>query len=596
MIPFFTSRVLVALCHRVGVAGLALLALLSSVIAQQAPQYPQNLTPENLRLLLAPIALYPDALIALILPASTTPSDVVLASRFIASDGDPLQIPNQSWDNSVQSLASYPEVISWMDQNLEWTTSLGQAFIIQPKDVMSAIQQLRFQAETAGNLVTTPQQIVVREKTIIRIVPAEPEYLYVPQYDPEIVYVQPYSQDFGPVLTFGIGFAVGAWLNYDCDWNRQQIYRGDWQPGWDYGRYGRGGNRGYDGGGDNIVNVVNINESTAQAWQPSDRSRQQVERQQRNFNRSAVNAQTSTDVSAATMNQSDRNSRNVPRPSRAEFGKRGSGNRNAVAPTRNATPAPAAQPAGETTTPPDVAGQQGKPPRGEKKRDQNQANTASPTVTPPQVAPNAAPNQIGGAPGPGPSKKEQRAARAAVTDRMPPPQAPVLNQDGRAPVVATDPMPPKPEGKRNGNLRTNLPPPPSTAPVVQDQPANPSREKKPDRKNTSKERPKTPAPQNAQTSQPQQNTPPPSRPKPERKEQKSAPQQQQRKPQLEPPRPQAQQQQQLEQRPQPQKPPAQAQKPRQQEQKQQKQQQQQKKSAPPQNEPDKKSDKKDKKD
>ena len=307
---------------RPGVVSISLAALISSLFSQEVPPAPvqidqqnqplpatQTLSQESLEQLLAPIALYPDALIALMLPASTVPSDVVLASRFVAANGDPNQIPHQSWDNSVQSLASYPEVVTWMDQNLEWTASLGQAFLVQPADVMNAIQQLRSQAQAAGNLVNTPQQVIVQEKTFIRIVPAEPEYLYVPQYDPDIVYVQPYSQDYGPLITFGVGFAVGSWLNFDFDWNRHQIYRGDWQPGWNYS--------GYDNTGDNRrVNVVNLNQNTAHPWQASPRSRQQLTRQQQNFPANSNNLQNGPGASAVlppTVHGNSQHDRQVPR-------------------------------------------------------------------------------------------------------------------------------------------------------------------------------------------------------------------------------------------------------------------------------------------
>jgi len=185
----------------------------------QAPaqSVPRQLSPEELDGLLAPIALYPDALLALILPASTVPSEVVRASRYTSSNGDPAQIANQPWDDSVKSLARYPDVLKWMDHNLDWTTAVGEAFLDQPADVMNSIQRLRAEAIAAGNLTNTPQQQVVQEETVIRIVPAQPDVIYVPQYDPDVVYVQPYSRDFGPLLTFGTGFAVGSWLNYDCD-------------------------------------------------------------------------------------------------------------------------------------------------------------------------------------------------------------------------------------------------------------------------------------------------------------------------------------------------------------------------------------------
>ena len=130
----------------------------------QAPaqRAPKQLAPEELNRLLAPIALYPDALIALILPASTVPSDLVLVARYIASNGDPAQAANQPWDDSVKSLAHYPDVLKWMDQNLEWTTAVGEAFLDQPADVMNSIQGLRAEAKAAGNLTDTPHQRVIQ--------------------------------------------------------------------------------------------------------------------------------------------------------------------------------------------------------------------------------------------------------------------------------------------------------------------------------------------------------------------------------------------------------------------------------------------------
>ena len=264
--------------------------LVGSLRAQAPPQPPlpppvsqENAAPrlpqEALNQLLAPIALYPDALVALMLPAATVPSDLVLAARYLSSNGDPAQIANQSWDDSVKSLTRYPDVVKWMDQNLEWTTQVGDAFLTQPADVMNAIQQLRAQAIAAGNLVDCPQQRIVKEESCIRIVPAEPNVIYVPRYDPEVVYVEPYEPyepDFAPALTFGIGFAVGSWLNYDCDWPRRRVCVGDWNPRWrddwnsgwrnDWNPGWRGnwsGNRRGD------YAVVSINTDTARVWQPS---------------------------------------------------------------------------------------------------------------------------------------------------------------------------------------------------------------------------------------------------------------------------------------------------------------------------------------
>ena len=278
---------------------------------------PQQLSQEELKNLVAPVALYPDALIALILPASTVPSDLVLAERYIASNGDLTQIANQPWDDSVKSLVRYPDVLKWMDQNLEWTTTLGEVFLDQPADVMNSIQALRAEAIAAGNLTDSPQQHIVREKTCVRIVPAQPDVIYVPEYDPEVVYVQPYSEDVGPLLTFSAGFAVGSWLNYDCDWDRRGIYVGQWRPGWNqYRNWDRGdrdpnwdhrnegpnwdrGDRGqnwdqgpnWDRGGrgqnNGIVKVVNINSDTARQWQPSVNS-QHRQAQYRRSNRASA--------------------------------------------------------------------------------------------------------------------------------------------------------------------------------------------------------------------------------------------------------------------------------------------------------------------
>ena len=234
-----------------------------------------KLPPEALNQLLAPIALYPDVLVALILPASTVPSDLVLAARYISSNGDPAQIVNQPWDDSVKSLVRYPDIVKWMDQNLEWTTQVGDAFVNQPAEVMNTIQQLRAQAIAAGTLVDCPQQRIVKERDCIRIVPAEPDLIYVPQYDPEVVYAQPDEPYLGPALSFGIGFAAGSWLNYDCDWPGRKVCVGDWNPRWRDDRDpGWKGNWKRNRGGEYAV--VSINADSARAWQPSARIQRSV--------------------------------------------------------------------------------------------------------------------------------------------------------------------------------------------------------------------------------------------------------------------------------------------------------------------------------
>ena len=289
----------------------------------------QKLPPEALNQLLAPIALYPDALIALILPASTVPSDLVLAARYISANGDPARVADQPWDESAKSLVRYPDVVKWMDQNLEWTTQVGEAFLDQPADVMNTIQQLRAQAIAAGNLVDTPQQRIVKEEDCIRIVPVEPEVIYVPRYDPEVVYVQPYAPHVGPAVTFGIGFAIGSWLNYDCDWPRRRVCVGDWNPrwkhDWDPGRkHNWKRNR---GDGRDTINVVNINRDTARVWQPSAK----IQRQQWQRQRNAATFNANTRVRRGDTNAAERRFAAVAKPSRQDFDRRaGDGDRRAL--------------------------------------------------------------------------------------------------------------------------------------------------------------------------------------------------------------------------------------------------------------------------
>ncbi|MFZ2643233.1 MAG: DUF3300 domain-containing protein, partial [Verrucomicrobiia bacterium] len=175
-------------------------------------------SPVELDQLLAPIALYPDPLIAQILPAATQPGEVVLAARYVFGGGDPNQIDLQPWSLSVKAVARYPEVLKMMDQRLDWTAQLGQAFLYQQGDVMDAIQRLRAQAQMLGNLRTTPQQYVVADSGVIEILPASPEMIYVPVYQPDYVYARS-----GFFLSFGIGFSLGFWMNHDCDWHHRDV-------------------------------------------------------------------------------------------------------------------------------------------------------------------------------------------------------------------------------------------------------------------------------------------------------------------------------------------------------------------------------------
>ena len=185
-----------------------------------APQVPLRPGAE-LDQMLGPVALYPDPLIAQILPAATLPPEIVLADRYVNGGGDPNLIDQQPWDPSVKALARYPAVLKWMDDNLAWTTALGQAFLYQQQDVMASIQRLRAQAQALGNLQSSPQQNVVVDNGTIEIVPANPQVIYVPVYQPDVVYFQqPSGAQF---ISFGLGFAIGAWLNCDFDWHAHHL-------------------------------------------------------------------------------------------------------------------------------------------------------------------------------------------------------------------------------------------------------------------------------------------------------------------------------------------------------------------------------------
>ena len=198
-----------------------------SARAQMAapPPMPANQPVSDAQLdqLLGPIALYPDPLIAQILSASTLPTQIVLADRYVTGGGDPNQIDQQPWDASVQALARYPNVLKWMDDNLNWTTELGQAFLNQQPAVMASIQRLRASASHFGNLQSTPQQQVITDGGDIQIVPVDPQVIYVPVYQPDQVYYD--TADGSPYVTFGIGWPIGVWLDCDFDWgNGNLIY------------------------------------------------------------------------------------------------------------------------------------------------------------------------------------------------------------------------------------------------------------------------------------------------------------------------------------------------------------------------------------
>jgi hypothetical protein len=216
--------------------------------SQAVPQAAQQ-TPEQLQQLVAPIALYPDALVAQILTASTYPAEVVEADRWMQqhSDlkGDDLgnAVNDQSWDPSVKALTQFPSVLTNMDKNIAWTSSLGDAYVNQQSDVMTAVQVMRERAQQAGNLASDSQEQVTTQDSTIVIQPTNPDVVYVPAYDPWTVYGYPFLVYPGWIgvpgifydgsgVEWGLGVGIGlgvyggfgwGWHHWDADWQRHGV-------------------------------------------------------------------------------------------------------------------------------------------------------------------------------------------------------------------------------------------------------------------------------------------------------------------------------------------------------------------------------------
>jgi hypothetical protein len=205
--------------------------LTQAVGAASSPAY--VFSDQELDELLAPIALYPDPLLAVMLPASTYPEEIDNADAWLKRGGAVSGINGQSWDESVKAIAYYPDILNMMAGDLDWIADLGDAFINQPEDVTRSIQRLRWQARDIGNLESNNNQQVIIDGENIEIIPAQPDYMYVPQYDASVVYEESWGQGSPPFITYGIGLAIGGWLYMDFDWrNRHVIYHGWNRPGW----------------------------------------------------------------------------------------------------------------------------------------------------------------------------------------------------------------------------------------------------------------------------------------------------------------------------------------------------------------------------
>ena len=244
--PFLLRRAL-----RVGLAALcAVLLLPGDATLWAAPPAPPSaaqdqeskIPPDQLDSLVAPIALYPDPLLAQILAASTYPLEIIQLQQWLTSNAGLKDqaladaVAKQDWDPSVQGLAGLPDVVKNLAGDIKWTTDLGNAFLSQQSDVMDAVQRMRAKANEKGNLKSNEQMKVetkvVESKQVIVIEQANPQVVYVPSYDPVVVYgapAYPYPSPWyyaaGMALSFGVGVAMGAmWgggWGYNSGWGAE---------------------------------------------------------------------------------------------------------------------------------------------------------------------------------------------------------------------------------------------------------------------------------------------------------------------------------------------------------------------------------------
>ncbi|MDO8432833.1 MAG: DUF3300 domain-containing protein [Candidatus Binatus sp.] len=299
--------------------------------AQQAAALPKP-TRQEMEQLVAPIALYPDALVAQIVAASTHPTDIVEAARWLQQNSSltgaalAQAANNQPWDPSVKSLTAFPSVLNNMNSNLSWTSALGEAYYTYPQDVMKTIQTMRAQAKAAGTLQSNAQQTVVQEGSTIIIQPASPEVVYVPAYNPTVVYGAPVATYPGysgadlaltGVLAFGAGVAVGALVSSSDGWGYN-----NWNSNW------HGGNVSYNKNvyvsNNNIYHNNNWNSwNKNNNWNNNNWNKNQAKN---DYNKNQ--AQNNWNNSQAKSNY-NKNGGNVNRSDRGYGGNKGGGQSNA---------------------------------------------------------------------------------------------------------------------------------------------------------------------------------------------------------------------------------------------------------------------------
>src|ERR1700757_4396771 len=245
-----TGRSLVAiLCTLIILPGdtWAYIASPSQEATSSTPNQASKIPADQLDSLVAPIALYPDPLLAQALAASTYPLEIVQLQQWLENNKNLKDkaladaVAKQPWDASVQALAALPDVVKRLADDIRWTTDLGNAFLAQQSDVMDAVQRMRKKAQDKGTFKSTEQQTVetriIENKSVIVVEQSNPEVLYVPSYDPVVVYGPPvYPYPYYPyypagyyaaglAISFGIGLAMGAWWGggWGCGWGNNNI-------------------------------------------------------------------------------------------------------------------------------------------------------------------------------------------------------------------------------------------------------------------------------------------------------------------------------------------------------------------------------------
>jgi len=239
-----TQKCLAVLCTALFLPSDAIVPIQALAQEAAAPQEAAKIPADQLDSLVAPIALYPDPMLAQVLAASTYPLEIMQLQQWLSKNKDLKDkaladaVAKQPWDPSVQALAGLPDVVKRLADDVQWTTDLGNAFLAQQSDVMDAVQRMRKKAQDKGNLKSNEQQKVetkvVENKSVIVVEQANPQVVYVPSYNPTVVYGPP-PYPYPPVaypppgyyaagmaISFGVGVAMGAmWSGgwgYNCGW------------------------------------------------------------------------------------------------------------------------------------------------------------------------------------------------------------------------------------------------------------------------------------------------------------------------------------------------------------------------------------------